>query len=64
MKYLLAAIAIAALTTPSLAFDKAAYKAAKQEWRSDWKETKSDWKDAGKPEPKPTRPAKPQKSDY
>jgi hypothetical protein len=64
MKYLLAAIAIAALTTPSLAFDRDAYKAAKQEWHADWKETKSDWKDAGKPEPKPTRAPKPQKSDF
>jgi hypothetical protein len=64
MKYLLAAIAIAALTTPSLAFDKEAYVAAKKEWRADWKATENAWKADGKPQPKPDRPEKPQKSLY
>jgi hypothetical protein len=64
MKYLLAAIAIAALTTPSLAFDKDAYKAAKAEWKSDWKATEGAWKDAGRPDPKPEKPAKPDRSLY
>ena len=63
MKYLLSLSLLALLASPSLAASDA-YKAAKAEWRSDWKDTKSDWKDAGKPEPKPTKPAKPQKSDY
>jgi hypothetical protein len=64
MKYLLAAIAIAALTTPSLAFDKEAYKAAKEAWHEQVKQDRQDWRDAGRPEPKPTRPAKPERSMY
>jgi hypothetical protein len=67
MKYLLAAIAIAALTTPSLAFDKPAFEAAKQQWKSDkadWKVAEEAWKADGKPDPKPEKPAKPDRSLY
>lgn len=64
MKYLLAAIAVLALTTPSVAFDRQAYNEAKKEWRADWKATENAWKADGKPDPKPERSEKPQKSLY
>jgi hypothetical protein len=64
MKYLLAAIAIAALTTPSLAFDREAYKEARDSWKAQVKQERQDWKDAGKPDPKPEKPAKPDRSLY
>lgn len=64
MKYLLAAIAVLALTSPSLAFDRDAYKADKDQWHDNWKDTKKDWKADGRPEPKPTKPAKPDRHDY
>ncbi len=68
MKYLLAAIAIAALTTPSLAgvvVDKAAYDAAKAEWKVEKQSIQDAWKAAGKPDPKPDNPPdKPKRDDF
>lgn len=68
MKHAIAWLALMSLISPALAFPfpstNDAYQDAKQEWRNDWRDTKESWKEADKPDPRPTKPARPNKDDF
>jgi hypothetical protein len=64
MKHAIAWLAFLGLISPALAYDGEAYKAARDNWHDQLKQDRQDWKDAGKPDPKPDKPAKPNKADF